>query len=291
MNGAVGRRTLLLSALGLALQGCEGDPPPPENKLEAPTLQAEQGVLRLLGTGAMVPLARALAAAWHASPEGEVWRVEIEPSVGSGGGVRAVRDGVVDLGMISRPLSLRERDLPLTVTPVARNAVVLAVHQASRTAGMSVAQIEQLYAGEPVIVEGERLFLLLRDREESANVALERWIPSLKPLRERAYLERRARVLYHDEAMREALASTPGGVGVVDLGAVSAGGTLKGLKIEGVEPSLGSLRDGRWKATRELSFVHRQDRTPRVEAFLRFARSARGRGIIEAQGCLPLETP
>ncbi|MCS6899579.1 MAG: hypothetical protein RMJ98_07615, partial [Myxococcales bacterium] len=182
-----------------------------------------------------------------------------------------------------------EQGLGLQVFPVARGGVVLAVHRDVLLRGMSREEILQLYRGDGG-PPGVGLSLLLRDREESANAALERWIPELKPLREQAYEQHRARVLYHDEAMREALVSTPGAVGVVDLGAVvSAHGMLRGLAIDGVEPTLDALRDGRWKATRELSFVFRPERIARVQAFLHWIRSREALSVIEASGCIPVE--
>lgn len=275
---------------GLVLAACEGDPAPPRGVAPTAVAPPEDGVIRLLGTGAMTPLARRLVEAWRRSPEGSSWRVVVEPSVGSGGGVRAAWDGVVDLGMISRPLSERERGLGMQVFPVARGGVVLAVQRSVPLRGMSGEEIERLYRGEGGPPGEATLSLLLRDREESANAALEHWFPALRPLREQAYQQRRAQVLYHDEAMREALVATPGAVGVVDLGAVlGEHSSLRGLAIDGVEPTLDAVRDGRWKATRELSFVLRPERAERVRAFLRFLRSREARAVIEASGCVVAE--
>lgn len=276
-------------AWALVPLACEGDPAPPRGFVPTSVAPPEDGVLRLLGTGAMTPLARRLVEVWRRSPEGSAWRAVVEPSVGSGGGVRATWDGVVDLGMISRPLNERERKLGLQVFPVARGGVVLAVQRDTPLRGVSGEEIERLYRGEGDTSKGA-LSLLLRDREESANAALERWFPALGPLREQAYQQRRARVLYHDEAMREALVATPGAVGVVDLGAVlGEHSALRELAIDGVEPTLDAVRDGRWKATRELSFVFRPERAERVQAFLRFVRSREARAIVEASGCVVVE--
>lgn len=283
LRGALGGVAVLVA---LVVPGCEGDPAPPTPRQGVTSEPGEPGVLRLLGTGAMTPLAHRLAELWSRTPEGAAWRVEVEPSVGSGGGIRAARDGVVDLGMISRSLSERERTFGLREAVVARGAVVLATQRTSSLQGMSRSEVERLYGGESP-PEAPRWTLLLRDREESANDALERWIPALAPLRELAYQQRRARVLYHDEAMREALASTPGAVGVVDLGAVlGVQGALKGLAIDGVEPSLEAVREGRWKATRTLSFVYRPERAARVAGFLRFASSPGARETLRESGCV-----
>lgn len=278
----------LLLLLLLLLAGCEGDPPPPPPR-EAPPEAPEEGVLRLAGTGAMIRLGHRLAEAWAATERGGEARLVVEASVGSGGGVRAARDGAVDLGMISRPLTQSERGWGLVETPVARAAVVIAAHPSLPLDGLSTEELTRLHAGEPLSApDGTRVTLLLRDREESANTALERLVPGLKEHRERAYRTRRFRVLYHDEAMREALASTPGAVGVVDLGAATATRSrLRLLALDGAKASREAIRRGDWKAVRTLAFVHRADRAGRVAGFLAFVASPEGRALIEDNGDVP----
>jgi phosphate transport system substrate-binding protein len=86
--------------------------------------------------------------------------------------------------------------------------------------------------------------------------------------------------------MSEALSTTPGALGVIDLGA-AYGSRLKVLSIDGVSPSLDAVREGRWRATRPLAFVLRPDRRERARGFLDFVRSPRGREIMLSQGALP----
>jgi phosphate transport system substrate-binding protein len=277
----------LLLAAG-ALPGCQGDPPPPPPSGPPTPLEADVGVARVVGTGAMTPLAARLAEAW--ARRGGMPRVEVDPSVGSGGGVRAAFDGAVDIGLISRSLSASERGLGVEVVNVARGAVVIAAHPGVSVEGLSHAELVAMYAGQQAHFQGGApAVLLLRDRDESANVAIELLLPELKRLREEAYVARRFRVLYHDDAMREALASTPGAIGVFDQGAIVAGATpLKVLSLGGVTPTLDAVADGTWRATRDLAFVLRPDRRPRLEAFLAFVASPEGRAITRASGFLPL---
>src|SRR5690348_553151 len=119
-------RAFSIVALSVGV-GCAADPPPPPARPVA-LLAPEAGVVRLVGTGAMSPLAARLAEAWSARRREP--RIVVEESVGSGGGVRAAADGAVDLGMISRPLHQEERALGLEVVPVARDIVVIAAHPA-----------------------------------------------------------------------------------------------------------------------------------------------------------------
>jgi phosphate transport system substrate-binding protein len=129
--------------------------------------------------------------------------------------------------------------------------------------------------------------VLLRDRTESANLALDLAVPGLAQVREAAY-ERHLRVLYHDDAMAAALASTPGAIGVLPLQlARSHRPPLKVLALDGVHPSPETLADGSFRAARPLALVLRPDRRDRVGPFLDFLASPRGQDLLRAAGVLP----
>lgn len=108
----------------------------------------------------MTPLAMALAREASALTG---LRVRVEPSIGSGGGIAAARDGAVDLGLVSRPLRPDESG-DLERVDLARDAVVLAAAVEVPVDGLSSDELHQLYRGE---LHG--LTVLLRDEAEPAN--------------------------------------------------------------------------------------------------------------------------
>jgi phosphate transport system substrate-binding protein len=281
-------RSLAVSVVALLLApACQGDPPPPPSRpaaLSAPDLQAP---LVVMGTGAMTPLARRLAEASLADGGANV---VVEDSVGSGGGIRAVADGAIDIGLLSRPLGPREQGLGLVVVPIAKSAVVIAANPRVQAASVGSDELVALVRGDRITFsDGRPAVMLLRDRDESANLALELQIPALKAAREAAYAGSRLRVLYYDEAMIEALSTSSGALGVIDLAiATTTRTSLKVLALDGVLPSREDIASGRWRATRELSFVYRADRAARVAAFVAYVRSPKGRAVIEGMHAVPL---
>ena len=293
-RGLIGlrRRALLaagLSSLASLAAGCDGDSPPPAPSA-VPAFAPEVTILRVLGTGAMTLLASRLARAFNRDIAADL-TVIVEPSVGTGGGIRAAQDGAVDLGLVSRSLTPAELSLGLDLHWIGTGVVALGAHPSLEVDDLSSAELIALYQGKNLALgeSGMRPTLLLRDREESANLALERVIPALQGPREEAYRSRRFRVIFHESAMSEALLTTPGAIGLVDLGAAFAS-RLKVLSIDGVLPSLDAVRAGRWKATRPLGFVLRPDRRERARPFLAFSRSPRGGEILGSQGALPEAT-
>jgi phosphate transport system substrate-binding protein len=268
------RRTLVLLLLSAA---CAGDPPPPAASAVTAVLAPRPEVL-VAGTGAMTPLAVALA---REASAGTGLRVRVEPSIGSGGGIAAARDGAVDLGLVSRPL--RPEDAAgLERVDVARDAVVLATAADVPVDELSSDDLHRLYRGE---LRG--LTVLLRDEAESANSALESIHPGLADERRRSAASGRFRVLDHDDAMAVALATTPRAVGVFSLGALRP--PLRALRVDGVTPSAESIRVGTWRAVRTLGVVFRPERRERVAPFLALATSERGRALVRSLGYLPLE--
>jgi len=248
------RRTLALLLLSAA---CAGDPPPPPPSTASAVLAPRPEVLAA-GTGAMTPLAIALAREIASRPGP---RLRVEPSIGSGGGIAATRDGAVDL---------------------ARDAVVLAAAADFPFDDLSSAEIHRLYRGE---LRG--LTLLLRDEAESANGALESVLPGLADERRHSAASGRFRVLDHDDAMALALATTPRAVGVFSLAAVRP--PLRALRLDGIAPSTDALAHGTWRAVRTLGVVFRPERRDRVAPFLALATSEHGRALIRSLGYLPLE--
>ena len=268
------RRTLALLLLSAA---CAGDPPPPPPSTASAVL-APRPELIAAGTGAMTPLAIALAREIASRPG---LRVRIEPSIGSGGGIAATRDGAVDLGLVSRPLR-PEESAGLERVDLARDAVVLAAAADCPLDDLSSPEVHRLYRGE---LHG--LTLLLRDEAESANAALESALPGLADERRRSSASGRFRVLDHDDAMALALATTPRAVGVFSLAAVHP--PLRALRLDGVAPSTEALARGTWPAVRTLGVVFRPERRDRVAPFLALATSERGRALIRSLGYLPLD--
>jgi phosphate transport system substrate-binding protein len=272
------------TAATLLFSACSGDPPPPEG-IVGPPIAPDPSVIRIAGSGAMVPLARALAGAFPGTP-----RVVVEESIGTGGGIRAAADGAVDLGMVSRALSDEEKTLGLAFVPEGLDAVVIAVHPMVATRALDGGELRALYSGERrTFPDGAPAIVLLRDRAESANGALEKAFPGLLAVPDGSPRRERMRVVYHDAAMVEALAATPGGIGVTNLGALTANrASPRVLSIDGKMPSVESLADGSWPVTRRLGWVARPDRLARARAFLDFAASDEGARITRATGYLPV---
>jgi len=305
-SGATRTRSLAISiAFALAIVGAAvtsvaavdlGPRPPFLDPAAAPVRSSPErsrSGLVLAGSGSNLPLTRELAAAYagrgHAPPL-------IHTSIGSGGGIRALRDGAIDLALVSRPLKEEELARGLVAFPYARAPVMFAVHASVPDVDVTPEELVQIFAGERTSwSDGSKIVVLQREQGDSSHAAVAAFVPGFEAANEVAYRSRSWRVLYTDNAMDEALASTPGAIGLRGSGPIPPELPVRALAVDGVAPSSASIERGSYLFYKDFAFVARGATVGEEAAFIEFARSPEGRAIVAAMGCIPLggreETP
>lgn len=277
MEHTLGPRTLPAAVLAAALVACAlgvaaelGPSPPPPLQAPRTAPRVRTGAVEVAGSGSNVPLTRALAAQWSAG------RVVVHESVGSTGALRALRDGVIDVGLISRALTAEDLRGGLRATPYARTPVVLAAHPSVTARTISRAALLDVLSGARTRWDdGAPLLFVMRERGDSSHRALAAALPGFARAEEDAQRARRFRVMYSDDELRDAVAETPGALGVTDVGGARLGGQrVVPIAIDGVASH----------AVKELTFVTRADAPEAARAFVAFASSPQGRALIVASG-------
>jgi phosphate transport system substrate-binding protein len=245
------------------------------------------GVIRITGSGSNLPTTRALASAF--ADDGRP-RPVVHPSIGSGGGIRALLDGVIDIALISRPLAGRERDLGLVAVPYARMPVVVAVNGDVPDREIPARDLVGIFGAQRRMwSDGSRIVVLQREQGDSSHGAVAAVVPGFAEANEAAYHDGRWRVLYHDTAMRDALVSTEGALGLHGSGDLPDDGRFRALVIDGVEPSAENVASGAYPFTKELSFVTRGTPKGAAAELIDLAHSPRGQRIIIGLGAVPLD--
>ncbi|MEM9191668.1 MAG: substrate-binding domain-containing protein, partial [Myxococcota bacterium] len=198
-----------LAALGLcaALIGAaERSPTPPEEPVET-TLSGDPdpNEVTLAGSGSNLPLTRVLARHFRQSrPD---IRVRVHPSIGSAGGIAAVKDGAVDIGLVSRAPTPEEAE-GLELILYARVAVAVAAHPTGADASLTPDALFSIFDGSKTTWgSGEPIRLLLREPGDSAHHAFGERLTGFTELHEEAWRSQRFPVLLTDQAMAQALLS------------------------------------------------------------------------------------
>ncbi|MCA9718920.1 MAG: substrate-binding domain-containing protein [Myxococcales bacterium] len=256
--------------------------------------------VHIAGSGSNLSLTRRLVDAYlEAHPVGRSGRpaqLVVFESIGSTGGVKATHDGVIDLGLISRPLRPRERELGLLTIPYARVAVVAAVNVTVPDRSLRTAELIEIYGGaRRTWSDGSRIVVLQRERGDSSHEAFGRVHPAFTAANDEAYQRGLWRVVYRDSAMQEALMSTPRAIGLFDAGVVTSERlhSIELLAIDGVAPSPENMSNGSYPYFKDLAFISAGPPRGLAADFVDFVASPAGRAIIRANGyaTLPEQGP
>jgi phosphate transport system substrate-binding protein len=242
------------------------------------------------GAGANLPIVRVLARAFEERHPG--LRIEVPESIGTTGGVRAVADSAITVGLTARPLRDTEQRPWLTVVPYARTAQVLAVHPTVSADAIASAELVRIYAGEITRWrDGHHITVLTRDPGDSTTEVVSRHVPGFQEVYDAGRQSRRWRMLFSDRQMNLTLARTAYALGFADTGAVFLERVpVKALVLDGVAPTADNVASGRYPMVKTLSFVFRAETLPPdARAFVDFVRSPAGKRLIRASGYVPVD--
>jgi phosphate transport system substrate-binding protein len=87
--------------------------------------------------------------------------------------------------------------------------------------------------------------------------------------------------------MKVAVAGDPAAIGYIGIGHVD--GTVKALKIGGVEASQANAAAGKYPVVRKLYMNTKGQPSPLVRAFIDYIRGPEGAKLIEAAGYIPTQ--
>jgi phosphate transport system substrate-binding protein len=241
------------------------------------------GSLLFAGSGSSLPIMRLLADAFtKRRPD---VRIENPANLGSTGGIRAVADGAITVGLVSRPLRAPEKELGLTVLPYARSPIILAVHPKVAEDAITADDLVRIYQGiKTRWGDGSEIVVLTREPGDTAIEALESAVPAFKAAHVACRQAKRCTVFFTEQEMIRALADRPRALGLTDLGTIRAEGVpVKPLAFNGVRPTPEEVQRGRYPLVRTLAFVFRKGQLPaEAAAFLAFVRSKEGEKILRA---------
>ena len=240
--------------------------------------------LKVGGTGNALGTVRLLAKAFEAARPGV--RVVILESIGSSGAIKGTMKGGVDVGLSARPLTQEEMESGIRHVEFARTPTLFAVHSRSSASAASLREIADIYAGRlPRWPDGSLIRPVLRQPGDDNT----KQIKALSPDIEQALLlaEQRQGLPFAvtDQEAADKIEGTQGGLGVTTLALIrSESRGLKGLALDGAEPTVENALSGRYPLLKHLYFV--LPKAPRPEAldFVAFTASPEGRRILEENG-------
>lgn len=211
---------------------------------------------------------------------------EVLTNLGSGGGVKALARGAIQIAVVSRPLKAEESQPNLRVVEYARTPFVLVTAKPGIT-GLSSAQVAALYGRQARWPDGTPVRLVLRPAVDIDHGLLAGVSPAMPAVLADALAREGMVVAATDREAADAVERLPGALGTSSLALVlSESRRLTPLAIDGIRPSPQTLADGSYRHGKTLWLVAPTNPTPMTRRLLDFMASADGRRILVETGHL-----
>lgn len=255
-------------------------------------LLAEDPPIRISGTGTGIGVLKILGQRFE--KENPAFHVQVLPSIGSTGGIRAVADGKLQIACSSRPLRPEETALGVREQPFARTPLVFAVQTGNPIEAMELHEIIGMYEGRVTHwPTGAPVRVVLRPRSDTAHALICGISKEMAVAVEKGLARPGAILAMTDQDGADQLEKSSGSLGTTALGLMkSESRKLKALAFNGIRPDLDAFARGTYPFSIPLSLVlPREGVSPGVERFLRFLRSRTALEILRNNGFLPPPPP
>ena len=253
---------------------------------------ARANPLTMGGTGVSLALARVLADAFTVrNPE---VTVDMPPSVGSGGGIKALLAGQFGLSFSARPLKDRETAQGAVADVLCRTPFVLAVSdQVAGELSLTGAEILDIFSRETTQwPDGTPITLVFRPPSETGAALLETQFPGLTEHFPVGRASRGAIVAFTDQEM---MSIGERNVGSLVFGALVAMKAekrrLRQISLDGVAPTIGNLSNGSYPMDMTIRTVLGPNPGETALRFRRFTKTPEAATIMRSFDCLPEVSP
>ncbi len=255
-----------------------------------PCDRARAEEIRLGGTGAALGLLTRLGDAFAAGRAGVT--VTVLPSLGSGGGIAAVRDGAIDLAVSARPLTAAERTAGVRATAWLSTPLVF-VTSRQVAPSIAAATLVRFYADPtPTWPDSMPVRVIMRPAGEAS---LDGLVPQLAGFGEALATARQRRnvpVAATDQDNIELARAAEGSLTATTLLQLTTENVaLRFVAIDGVAPSVAALRAGTYRLQLAMHLVLGPRPTQATLQFVAFLRTPQAAAIVDASGAIELPLP
>ncbi|MEZ4742417.1 MAG: phosphate ABC transporter substrate-binding protein [Bdellovibrionota bacterium] len=242
--------------------------------------------LILTGSSTVAPLMSVIGKRFESSHPSI--RVDVQTG-GSSRGIADTRQGLANIGMVSRSLSSNEHDLKFFT--IARDGICLIVNKANMIKELSDQQIIDIYTGKIKNwseVGGKKAPITVVNKADGRST-LELFLKyfSLKSSSIKAHV-----VIGDNEQGLKTVAGDPNAIGYVSIGAAEYSHThkapIKLLPISGVAASIKNVENGSFPLSRPLNLVTKALPKGLEKNFITFARSKEVSDLIRRQYFVPV---
>ena len=244
------------------------------------TTSRAAGPVLLGGTGSGVAVLRRVL-------DGQAAPLSVVPNLGSGGGLKALAAGQLDLAIASRRPNAAERAAGLVEREVFRSPLVWAVNPDVAVRQATRAELVALYQGHRTTwSDGRPVRLVLRPESDIDTLLLRALGPEMDAAISAASRRPGMTVALTDDEVALDIGRIPGALGTVTLGLVLAQDhTLPLLTVSDLPASDAALAAGRYPLVKRFYLVTRARSTPEAAAVLQAVASRGTAERLARLGC------
>lgn len=232
--------------------------------------------ITIAGSTSVMPFTEKLAE--HFSLDNSNYIIDVQGG-GSTAGIQAVMNQTVSIGMSSRSLKGNERTLN-TIT-ICHDGISVILNAKNPLSNLTLKQISDIYNGK--ITNWKELGWLPRridavTREEGSGTrsAFEELVMKEKEIDDSIMVQD------SNGSVKEVVATDPYAIGYISLGLVDK--KVKSLSIDGVIPTIKSIKSGRYKIVRPFLYVTNGELDVSAKKFVDYVLSKDGQAILRKEG-------
>jgi phosphate transport system substrate-binding protein len=207
---------------------------------------------------------------------------------GSSAGVRAVRNEIADIGMLSRSLTEEEQDL--WSVEIALDGLAIIIHPDNPVDNLSIQQVRDIYTRSitnwsEVGGYDAKIHIISREEGSGTRGAFQELVMGDE------FISQRAVVQNSNGAIRQLVSGNRDTIGFISLGLAAPQpgmNDIKALMLDGVLPTQENVLSGDYGLFRAFLFVCAAEPQPGSAArhFIDFVLSETGQEILRAEGLI-----
>lgn len=239
--------------------------------------------IKISGSGSAYAPLEVLAAAYEEKKPNT--KIVFEPSSQTSGAVRSVKDGLINIGVASRDLTLEESQ-GIQYRVILKDALVVATHENVKgVKNLNTDELKAIYTGE--INNWQRLggpdskiIVLDRAEDEASKIILRKHY-----LGEDLQVTSKAALMLKQKHVVQTLINTPDTIGYFSLfQAIGKKLAINTLSLDGVEPTIANVKNGKYKMTRNIRIIWKAESSEASRQFIEFISSKEAVKKLKAAG-------